>query len=71
MLSRAYNILIDCCVGAPGHGKDVLYGLNATEKMFLIISMTTVKLPGSATNDSHMVMRNTIINTDISIARLF
>ena len=33
--------------------------------------MTTVHLPGTATNDSHMVMHTAIINADISLARVF
>ena len=37
MLSHTYNILIDCGVGATGHGKDVVDGLNATDKRFITI----------------------------------
>ena len=27
ILVHAYDIIIDCCVGAPEHGKDVVYGI--------------------------------------------
>ena len=35
LLSKEYNIVIDRAVGAPGHGKDVVDGLNAVDKAFL------------------------------------
>ena len=50
MLSHAYSILIDFCVGAPGQGKDVVDGLNATDKRFLTLLMTTVRLNSAATD---------------------
>ena len=31
MFSHEYNIVIYCGVGSPGHGKDVVDGLDATE----------------------------------------
>ena len=37
MLSHAYNILIDFGVGATGHGKYFVDGLNATDKRFIAI----------------------------------
>eukprot|EP00957_Ditylum_brightwellii_P167844 12777172-Ditylum_brightwellii.AAC.1 len=35
MLSLRYNIVIDRAVVAPGHDKDVVYGLNAVNKRYL------------------------------------
>ena len=29
-----FDIIIDHSVGAPGHGKDVVYGLNAVDNFF-------------------------------------
>eukprot|EP00957_Ditylum_brightwellii_P034289 2600559-Ditylum_brightwellii.AAC.1 len=34
MLSMKYNIFIDRAVGAQGHGKDIVDGLNAVDKSF-------------------------------------
>ena len=42
MLVHAYNITIDHDVGAPGHGREVVNVLNATEKWFLSVIITTV-----------------------------
>ena len=71
MLSHAYNIVIDHGGVSPGNVKDIVDGLNATNKGFLKTLMTTVQLPGEATNHSQVFMYNAISNTDISIARVF
>ena len=34
LISVRFNIVIDRVVGAPGHGKDIVDGLNATDKAF-------------------------------------
>ena len=67
MLFHAYKILIDSGVGAPGHGKYVVDGLNTNGKRFLTMLMKTVKLPGAATNNSHMAIHTAMINTYISL----
>eukprot|EP00957_Ditylum_brightwellii_P080124 6093726-Ditylum_brightwellii.AAC.1 len=35
IVSQKLNILIDCAVGAPDHGEDVVDGLNAVDKAYL------------------------------------
>ena len=71
MLSHVYNIVIRSGVGVHRHGKDVVYGLNATGKSFLLVLMTTVQFPGAATSNSQITMHTSISNTDISIAGVF
>ena len=51
ILSHAYNIVIDCGVASPGHGKYVVDGLNATDNFFVSTLMKIVQLPGVVTND--------------------
>jgi hypothetical protein len=41
----AYGITIDRAVGAPGHGKDKVDGLNATDKRFLKELMAQTQTP--------------------------
>ena len=48
MLAHAYNIITDRVVGAQGHGREVSDGLNDTNKRFLLILMTTLKLPDAS-----------------------
>ena len=47
MLVYAYNIIIDCGVGEPGHGRENVDGLNATNKSFLSMLIKTVQLTGA------------------------
>ena len=56
MLYHAHYIIIYCGVEAPGHVKDVVDGINATDKIYLSMLMTTVQLPNAATNNSQIVM---------------
>ena len=71
MFSHVYNIVIDHGAGAPGHGKYVVDDFKNTDARFLKMFMTTVKLPGAATNYSHMVIHTTMSNIDISLVRVF
>ena len=71
ILSHAYNVIIDSGGVAPGHGRDLVDGFNATNKIFLSMLMTTVQLTGVAAYKPHMVMHISTANTDISLAREF
>ena len=70
-MKHAYSIIIDCGVEAPGHGREVVDGFNATEKRLILMLMTTVKRPGAESYESHMAMHTSAANTDISLARKF
>ena len=35
VLSSSYGIVTDCVINAPGHGKNVVDGLNETDKLYL------------------------------------
>ena len=69
MLAHAYNITIDRGVGAPVHGREVYYGLNATYKWLISMLMKTVQLPGAADYVSHMTINTSTAKTDIVLAR--
>ena len=55
-MSQCYSIIIDRGISAPGHGEEVVYGINAVDKRYIYQFMSTVKLPGSKIFDSHMKM---------------
>ena len=65
MLYHEYNIAIDSGVGTPVHVKDVLDGLDSTEKNVFSMLMKTVQLPGAAINNPHMVTYASMSNTYI------
>ena len=71
MLAHASNIIIGRGVGAPGHGRDIVYGLNGTDKCLISMLMTTVKLPGAESSDSQMAIHTSTSNIDISLSREF
>ena len=52
--SHAYNIIIYCGVVSPGHGTEVVDGLNDTDKRFLSMLMKNVQLPSVSAYDTHM-----------------
>ena len=45
LISVRFNIVIDRAVEAPGHGKDIVDGLNATDKAVLFKAMFCNKNP--------------------------
>ena len=62
-----YNIIIDPSVVSQGHDREVVDGLSYTHKYFLSILMTIVKLTGVSENETHMVIHDSTLSTDISI----
>lgn len=45
LLASKYGVTIDRAIGAPGHGKDVVDGLNATDKRYLKKMMCSIAKP--------------------------
>ena len=68
VLAHAYNIIIYHGAGSPGHIREVFYDLNYTNKWFLSMLMTTLKLPSAANDDTQMVMHTSTVNTEIILA---
>ena len=69
MLFNAHNIIIDRGIGSPGHGNYVVDCLNATDKIYLPMLLTTVHLPNDATNNPQTVMHTETEKSDISIEK--
>ena len=42
-----YYRIIYCGISAPGHGIEIVDGLNATDKRLIFHLMVTVQIPGS------------------------
>ena len=47
VMSQCYSIIIDQGISAPGHGKEVVDGINAVDKRYIYQMMYTFQLPGS------------------------
>ena len=68
IMSQCYSIIIDRFISAPGHGKEVLHGINAIDKCYIYQLMSTVKLPGSNRFDSQIQMHTVNQKYDVSLA---
>jgi hypothetical protein len=60
LLASPKHVVIDRAIGAPGHGKDIVDGLNATDKRFLKGKMCLI---GSleANNSAHRMVAHSMV----------
>ena len=70
-MSKTYSIIIDRGISAPGHGKEVVDGLNAVNKRYIYQLMSKVQLPGSVKFYSQIKMHTVTENKDVSLAKEF
>ena len=70
-MSQTYSMIIDRGISAPGHGKEVVDGLNAADKRYIYQLMSKVQLPGSIRFDSQIKIYTGTEKKDVSLAREF
>ena len=56
VLSQRHSIIFDLGISAPGHGKEVVDGLNTINKRYTYQLMSTVQLPGSKIFERQILM---------------
>ena len=56
VISQCYYIIIHRVISAPGHGKEVVDLLNDVDKRYIYQMISTVKIPVSHRDDSHILM---------------
>ena len=66
VMSQCYSIKIYQGISAPGHGKEVVDGLNAGDKIYIYQLMSTVQLPGTNIFHSQMQMYTGNQSNDVS-----
>ena len=71
VMSQCYSIIMDRGISAPGHGKEVEYGINDVDKRYIYKLMSTVQLPGSNIFDSQMQMHTGTPKYDGSLSTEF
>ena len=71
VIYQCYSIIIDRGISAPGHDKEVVYGLNAVDKRYIYQFMSTIKLTGLNRFDSQMKMHTGTEKYDTSLAKEF
>ena len=70
-MSQCYSIIIYQGISAPGHGKEVVDGINAFDKHCIYQLMSTVQLPGSIIFDSQIQMHTGTQKDNVSVAKEF
>jgi hypothetical protein len=68
MLSSKFQIAIDRAIGASGHGKYVVDGLNATDKHFLQGRRCMIGTPESADSEKRMAAHSMVGHVSFSLA---
>eukprot|EP00966_Prymnesium_polylepis_P017924 413578-Prymnesium_polylepis.1 len=68
ILASKYGIVIDRAIGAPGHGKDIVDGLNATDKVFLRKAMCMIGTPEANDSAKRMAAHSMLGDTKMSLA---
>ena len=66
-MSKCYSVIIDIGISAPGHGKEVVDGLNAIDKRYIYQLMSNVQLSGPTLYDSHILMHAYTQKNDVSL----
>ena len=71
VMSQTYFIIIGRGISAPGHGKEVVDGLNAADKRYIYQLISKVQLPGSVRFDSNIKMHTSTEKKNVSLAKEF
>jgi hypothetical protein len=64
MLSVKYGITIDRQVGAPGHGKDIINGINAVNKNYISKSFCKTNMP-EANNATNRILAESMVEASL------
>ena len=70
-MSQTYSIIIDHGISAPGHGKEVVDGINAVDNRYIYQLMSKVQLPGLVRFYAQIKIHPGTENKDVSLAREF
>ena len=71
VLSQRHSIIFDRGISAPGHGKEVVDGLNAIEKRYMYQLLSTVQLTGSKIFDSQIQMHSCTPKKYVSLSKKY
>ena len=71
MLSAKHKLIIDRAAGAPGHGKDVVDGLNVTGKNYLHAKMCMIGTPEANSSEHVMNAHSTVNGTAFGLAQKY
>ena len=67
-MSQCSSVMIDSSISAPGHSKEILYGLNDVDKRYIYQLVSNVQLPGTNRFDSQIQIHTGNQNNDATLA---
>ena len=71
VISQGYPVIFNWGISAPGHEKEVVYGINAFDNRYIYQLMSNVKLTGPNRFDSQMQIHIINQNNDVSFDKEF
>ena len=69
VMSQCYSVIIYRGISTPGHGKEVVYGLNAADKLYIYQLMSNVQLRISNIFDYQIQMHTENQNDGVSLSK--
>ena len=66
-ISFKYQIIIDRMIGTPGHGKDLIDGINTSNKRYLKDKMCMIRTPEADDCSKRIKVHSMIVNTYYSL----
>ena len=69
VLAVKHGIIIDRAIGAPGHGKDIVDGINAIDKEFLRSKMCMIGTPEASDGNKRMAAHSMVERASKSLAQ--
>ena len=69
VLSQSHSIIVDRGISPPGHDKYVVDGIRVIANHHMYQLMSNVKLPGSTTFGSQILMHSCTPKNDVSLAK--
>ena len=67
VLNQCYSIIIDRGISTPGHGKEVVDGINATDKRYTYQLMSNIQLQRSTLFYSQIIIHSCTEKNDASL----
>ena len=66
-----YSVIIDLCISAPEHGKEVVYGISSNDNCHIYQLIYNFQLPGTNIFNPQMQMHNGNQNNGIILVKEF
>ena len=70
-MSQFHSVIVDWDISIPGHGKEVVDGINAVDKRYIYQLVSNVQISGSNIFDFQMQINTGNQKNDVSLSKEF